>query len=54
MNGGASYAMGSTSLIPKISTGGRDNRICSKISEGSSDTERGHIADSMRGGRWDC
>jgi len=39
--------MGNTSPILKISAGGRDNRICSKISEGSSDIETGHIVDSV-------
>jgi len=39
---------GNTSFTFKISFGWRDSRMCSKVSEGSSDIETGYIANSMR------
>lgn len=50
MNGGVSCVIGNTPFIFKLSVGWRNNRMCSKISEGSSDIEAGHITDSMRDG----
>ena len=50
---GVSYVVTSTAFIFKISIGGRNNRICSKFSEGRSNIETGHIANSVRrGGCW--
>ena len=39
-----------TSFIFEMSSGGRDNRMSSKISEGSPDTRTGYIADSACSG----
>jgi len=38
-----SYLTGGTSFIFRISAGVRDNKMCSKTSEGSSDIEMEHI-----------
>jgi len=48
--GGISHVVANTSFIFKTSAGWRDNRMCSKTSEGSSDIETGHIANLKRGG----
>jgi len=49
MDWGINRVMDDTSFIFKMSSGGRDDRMCSKISGGSSDTEMGRVSDSTRG-----